>query len=130
MIEMKKAIVKVPFFMNKTNMPRLLHGRVIKNFDEARSMIFNSGNSVYLPRSFAEVSEYPSIKDIVVATAIRYISETDQLELELKDSLYFHKLRKPCIKINGYMELDEAGYIIITKVTRLTLAEGYNEEKG
>ncbi len=130
MIEMKKAIVKVPFFMNKTNMPCLLHGRVIKNFDEARSMIFNSGNSVYLPRSSAEVSEYPSIKDIVVATAIRYISETDQLELELKDSLYFHKLRKPCIKINGYMELDEAGYIIITKVTRLTLAEGYNEDKG
>ena len=135
MIDMKRAIVLVPFFVNKNNMAKVLSGRVIKNFDDIPSMLFNSGNNIYLPRTQSSDSEYPNIKDIVVAKALSYIKANPQgnfnepmLQLELYDSLYYHKLRKPCIKINGYMELDEAGYIEITKITRLTLADFYTGE--
>lgn len=134
MIEMKRAIVLVPFFINKSNMSKVLSGRIISNFDEIKDMLFKHGSNIYLPRTTSEDSEYPSIKDVIVAKALRYIDANPRgniidpmLQLELHDSLYYHRLKNPCIKINGYAELDEAGYIEITKVTRLTLAEGFEE---
>lgn len=126
---MKQAIVKVPFFLNDYNMEYLLSGAKIVNIDEVHDkMLFQSGNNIYVPRvsdpNRPLLSEYPDIGDTIVAKAIRYIEGTDNnyFEIELLDSLYYHKLREPCIKINGYCVI-EGGDITITKVTRLTLAD-------
>lgn len=121
---MKQAKVQVPFFINNDNMQYYLKGRMIKDLSEVHNILFKNGNCIFKPRSKSEKTEYPNISDTIVANAIRYIEgNTPMLEIELLDSLYYHKLREPCIKINGYAEIDEQGYIIITKVTRMTLAD-------
>jgi hypothetical protein len=127
---MKQIKVKVPFFINERNMEYLLSGVKIVNLDEIQDMIFKSDTNIYMSRgniitSPTPKSEYPNTSDIVVANAIRYIEgvENDYLEIELKDSLYFHKLKEPVIKVNGYCSIEEDGNITITKITRLTLAD-------
>lgn len=126
---MKQAIVKVPFFLNDNNMEYLLSGAKIINLNEVHEkMLFQSGHNIYVPRASGPnrplLSEYPDINDTVVAKALQYIEGYDDnyLNIELLDSLYYHKLRNPCIKINGYCTI-ENGNIIITKITRLTLAD-------
>lgn len=126
---MKQAIVKVPFFLNDNNMEYLLSGAKIINLNEVHEkMLFQSGHNIYVPRvsdpNRPLLSEYPDINDTVVAKALQYIEGYDNnyLNIELLDSLYYHKLRNPCIKINGYCTI-ENGNIIITKITRLTLAD-------
>lgn len=126
---MKQAIVKVPFFINDNNMEYLLSGAKIINLNEVHEkMLFQSGHNIYVPRANDPnrplLSEYPDINDTVVAKALQYIEGYDNnyLNIELLDSLYYHKLRNPCIKINGYCTI-ENGNIIITKITRLTLAD-------
>lgn len=124
---MKQAIVQVQFFINDNNMEYLLNGAKILNLDEVHEkMLFQLGNNVYKERDNGSnnTTEYPGISDTIVAKAIRFIEgPTDHLEIELLDSLYYHKLKEPCIKINGYCTSDEVGNIIITKVTRLSLAD-------
>lgn len=124
---MKQATAKVPFFLNDTNMNYLLKGMKIGNLKEVHDeMLFKISNNIYAEREPGyETSEYPDIHDIVVAHSLRYIKgkENNYLEIELVNSLYYSKLREPVIKINGYCEIDDKGYIIITKVTRLTLAD-------
>lgn len=125
---MKQAIVKVQFFINNNNMEYLLSGAKILNLNEVHEkMLFQLGNNVYKERDNGSnnTTEYPGISDTIVAKAIRFIEGTDNdyLELELLDSLYYHKLKEPCIKVNGYCISDEVGNIIITKVTRLSLAD-------
>lgn len=125
---MKQAIVKVQFFINNNNMEYLLSGAKILNLNEVHEkMLFQLGNNVYKERDNGSnnTTEYPGISDTIVAKAIRFIEGTDNdyLELELLDSLYYHKLKEPCIKVNGYCTSDEVGNIIITKVTRLSLAD-------
>lgn len=124
---MKQAKVKVPFFLNDRNMEYLLSGAKIINIDEVHEkMLFQNGVNIYVPRKndSNKPSEYPDISDTVVGKAIRYIEGTDNnyLEIELLDSLYYHKLKEPCIKINGYCVIEE-GDITIKKITRLTLAD-------
>jgi hypothetical protein len=110
-------------------MEYLLSGAKIINIDEVHEkMLFQNGTNIYVPRKNDSnkplLSEYPDISDTIVGKAIRYIEETDNnyLEIELLDSLYYHKLKEPCIKINGYCVI-EGGDITIKKVTRLTLAD-------
>ena len=125
---MKQAKVKVPFFLNDRNMEYLLSGAKIVNIDEVHEkMLFQNGVNIYIPRKYdpnRPVNEYPDISDTIVGKAIRYIEGTDNnyLEIELLDSLYYHKLKEPCIKINGYCVI-EGGNITIKKITRLTLAD-------
>ena len=126
---MKQAIVKVPFFLNDNNMEYLLSGAKIINLNEVHEkMLFQSGHNIYVPRASDPnrplLSEYPDINDTVVAKALQYIEGYDNnyLNIELLDSLYYHKLKNPCIKINGYCTIED-GNIIITKITRLTLAD-------
>lgn len=131
---MKNITVKVPFFINKNNMEYLLKGNIISNFDEVhKKMIFSNPNEkpcIYIARENdinrpkEDMSEYANLNDIIVAKANRYIEEGDNiyLEVDIIDSLYYHKLKEPCIKINGYCEI-ESGSITITKVTRITLAD-------
>ena len=126
---MKTAVVKIPFFMNEQNMAHLLKGLKIGNLQEVHEdMLFKAGYDIYSEReTIYEGAEFPNISDRKVGKAIRYIKGSpnmnDGLEVELLDSLYYHKLREPCIKVNGYCEMDDKGYMIITKVTRLTLAD-------
>lgn len=125
---MKQAKVKVPFFLNDRNMEYLLSGAKVINLDEVyEKMLFQNGVNIYMPRKYdpnKPVNEYPDISDTIVGKAIRYIEGTDNnyLEIELLDSLYYHKLKEPCIKINGYCVI-EGGNITIKKITRLTLAD-------
>jgi len=124
---MKQAKVKVPFFLNDKNMEYLLSGAKIVNLDEVEKMLFQNGVNIYVPRKNdpnRPLLEYPDISDTIVAKAIRYIEGTDNnyLEIELLDSLYYHKLKEPCIKINGYCVIED-GNITIKKITRLTLAD-------
>lgn len=124
---MKTATVKIPFFINESNMAHILKGLKIGNLQEVHEeMLFQAGHDIYEAREpeYKE-SEFPNIKDRQVGKAIRYIKgEVDNyLEVELIDSLYYSKLREPVIKINGYYDMDEKGYIIITKVSRLSLAD-------
>lgn len=125
---MKQAKVKVPFFLNDRNMEYLLSGAKVINLDEVHEkMLFQNGVNIYIPRKYdpnRPVNEYPDISDTIVGKAIRYIEGTDNnyLEIELLDSLYYHKLKEPCIKINGYCVI-EGGNITIKKITRLTLAD-------
>lgn len=126
---MKQVKVKVPFFLNDRNMEYLLSGAKIINLDEVHEkMLFQNGVNIYIPRKNGLnrplLSEYPDISDTVVGKAIRYIEGTDNnyLEIELLDSLYYHKLKEPCIKINGYCVIED-GNITIKKITRLTLAD-------
>ena len=84
--------------------------------------------NIYVPRNDDpnHPISFPTIDDTIVAKAIRYIQDDNgknKLEIEIIDSLYYHKLKEPCIKINGVCELDEDRNITITKVTRLTLAD-------
>lgn len=126
---MKTVKADVPFFLNKDNMQYLLKGSVITNLDEVHSkMLFKSGNNIYVPRNDDpnHPVAFPTIDDTIVAKALRYKtteSGTNVLEIEIIDSLYYHKLRQPCIKVNGVCEIDEDHNITITKVTRLTLAD-------
>lgn len=125
---MKQAKVKVPFFLNDRNMEYLLSGAKVINLDEVHEkMLFQNGVNIYMPRKYdpnRPVNEYPDISDTIVGKAIRYIEGTDNnyLEIELLDSLYYHKLKEPCIKINGYCVI-EGGNITIKKITRLSLAD-------
>jgi hypothetical protein len=125
----KTAVVKIPFFINEQNMAYLLKGFKIGNLQEVHEeMLFKMGDAIYAEREHNDgVNEFPNISDKRVARAVRYIKGSpnlnDGLEVELLDSLYYHKLREPCIKVNGYCEIDDKGYMIITKVTRLTLAD-------
>lgn len=125
---MKQAKVKVPFFLNDRNMEYLLSGAKVINLDEVHEkMLFQNGVNIYIPRKYdpnRPVNEYPDISDTIVGKAIRYIEGTDNnyLEIELLDSLYYHKLKEPCIKINGYCVI-EGGNITIKKITRLSLAD-------
>lgn len=125
---MKQAKVKVPFFLNDRNMEYLLSGAKVINLDEVHEkMLFQNGVNIYMPRKYdpnKPVNEYPDISDTIVGKAIRYIEGTDNnyLEIELLDSLYYHKLKEPCIKINGYCVI-EGGNITIKKITRLSLAD-------
>lgn len=126
---MKQAIVRVPFFLNDNNMEYLLKGNLILNLDEVHdNMLFKNGYNIYVPRQSdpnrpIDMSEYPNQSDTIVAKAIRYINgEVKCLEIELIDSLYYHKLREPCIKLNGYCII-EGNTIMITKITRMTLAD-------
>ena len=128
---MKHVTTIVRFFITKDNMEYLLHGHTIDNFDEMRNNLFTELNSngsvlVYKPRdeSYDSQSEYPNIKDRIVAKILRYIKEKDALEIEILDSLYFSKLYNPKIKLNGYC-ISEDGSIHIKKITRLTLADDY-----
>lgn len=121
---MKQITSKVPFFINKDNMQLLLKGRVIKNLDEVyASILFKIGKDIYEPRQVAG-NEYASISDRVVAKAIKFVNgdKDNFLEIEIIDSLYWSKLKVPCIKINGYC-IEEDDGIQITKVTRLSLAD-------
>lgn len=125
---MKQAKVKVPFFLNDRNMEYLLSGAKVINLDEVHEkMLFQNGVNIYMSRKYdpnKPLLEYPDISDTIVAKAIRYIEGTDNnyLEIELLDSLYYHKLKEPCIKINGYCVIED-GNITIKKITRLTLAD-------
>lgn len=125
---MKQAKVKVPFFLNDRNMEYLLSGAKVINLDEVHEkMLFQNGVNIYIPRKYdpnRPLNEYPDISDTIVGKAIRYIEGTDNnyLEIELLDSLYYHKLKEPCIKINGYCVI-EGGNITIKKITRLSLAD-------
>lgn len=125
---MKQAKVKVPFFLNDKNMEYLLSGAKVINLDEVHEkMLFQNGGNIYIPRKYdlnRPLNEYPDISDTIVGKAIRYIEGTDNnyLEIELLDSLYYHKLKEPCIKINGYCVI-EGGNITIKKITRLSLAD-------
>lgn len=128
-MRMKTVKAEVPFFINKDNMQYLLKGSIITNLEEVHTkMLFNSGNNIYVPRNDDpnHPISFPTIDDTIVAKAIRYIQDDNgknKLEIEIIDSLYYHKLKEPCIKINGTCELDEDRNIAITKVTRLTLAD-------
>lgn len=125
---MKQVKVKVPFFLNDRNMEYLLSGAKIVNLDEAyEKMLFQNGVNIYVPRKSdpnRPLSEYPDISDRIVGKAIRYIEGEDNnyLKIELLDSLYYHKLKEPCIKINGYCVIED-GSITIKKIVRLTLAD-------
>lgn len=123
---MKEITSTVPFFINKDNMQLLLKGRCIKNLDEVyKNILFQIGKNIYEPRQVSG-NEYASISDRVVAKAIKFIDGGDSkdnfLQIEIIDSLYWSKLRVPCIKVNGYCVEEDNG-IRITKVTRLSLAD-------
>lgn len=136
---MKTVIVKVPFFVNKNNMQYLLKGYQIDNLDEVyNELLFKNGTDIYEARQISEdtdisntytYEEYPNQSDIIKAKAVRFIDEGDTkyLEIELIDSLYYHKLKEPVIKINGYCEIIE-DMIHITSVTRITLADKHPKD--
>lgn len=122
---MKTSIFEVPFFMNKLNMQYLLKGITISNIDELKDILFKNGYDVYKAREVQKDSEYPTQDDVVIGKAIRYFERDGKgyLEVDVKDSLYYMKLKNPCIKINGYCVSEDNASITITKVTRITIAD-------
>lgn len=124
---MKTVTQKIPFFVNEDNMEYLLSGCVIDNLDIRNNKLFSEGCNIYKARISRGVSEYPDIRDEIIGKSVRFIGGSDgqdYLEVELYDTLYFSKLNRPVIKVNGYCTMEEDGKIHITKITRLTLAEG------
>lgn len=143
-LKQTKAIIK--FFMTKNNMNYLLKGNSISNFDKVRDNLLSNISKdrsikfIYEPRKsdpnhpnnndlyenlYTHESEYPDSGDRIVAKILRYIHDEnneDSLEIEIIDSLYYAKLSQPVIKINGYCSIDN-GNIVITNITRLTLAD-------
>ena len=117
-------------------MQYLLKGNQIDNLDEVyNELLFKNGTDIYEARQSEDKNisntyeEYPNQSDIIKAKAVRFIDEGDikYLEIELIDSLYYHKLKEPVIKINGYCEIIE-DVIHITNVTRITLADKHPED--
>lgn len=146
---MKEAITRVKFFMTKNNMEFLLKGIKIDNLDDVRRNIFehiNTNGSIYVyePRlddphhpdnrldntyKHIHTSEFPDASDEIIGKVLRFINGNngdDSLEIEIINSLYFAKLREPCIKVNGYYSISSDGSIHIDKITRLTLADRNN----
>jgi hypothetical protein len=133
----KEAVTKIEFFMNKDNMQYLMKGYVIKNFDQIKDLIFAESDSpfVYAARDykgktpvFNAQSEYPSISDMVMGKVVGYCEEDGKrfLKVALADSLSYSMMSDPCIKVNGYCTVgyeDGQDFIIIDKVTRLTIAD-------
>lgn len=133
---MKTAIVKVPFFINENNMQYLLKGYIIDNLDEVYStLLFKNGTDIYEARENdlgipVSYKEYPNQSDVIKAKAIRYLEENGirYLEIELIDSLYYHRLKEPVIKLNGYCTVNFneklcSDVIHIENITRITLAD-------
>ena len=143
---MKEANVIVKFFMNKNNMEYLLKGNIIENLDEIHLETFknitkdnpmmiyeprlndpNHPNNKNLTHTKGNKSEYPDISDKIVAKAVNYIkgadNDSDALEIELVNSLYYFRLGQPVIKVNGYFNLSDTNNIHLNSITRLTLAD-------
>lgn len=136
---MKEVNVCVPFFINNDNMEYHLKGCVIDNLEDIHKNLFkdNMNLDVYEPRSYDlnhpntpigyddDVTEYPNQSDIIKARVLRYIKNSnghDCLEIQVLDSLYYHKLKEPCIKLNGYCTIQN-NTVHIEKITRITLAD-------
>lgn len=144
---MKKVTAIVKFFLNEDNMEYLLKGNKIDNLEEVHHNIFTNIKTnkgfiyIYEPRAtdpnhpdnrfdnthkHIPTTEFPDDSDQIVAKVLRYINNDegkDGLEIEIINSLYYHKLREPCIKLNGYYSTSEDGSLHIERITRLTLAD-------
>lgn len=134
---MKEINVSLPFFINRENMEYYLKGYKINNLEEIHNTLFKDGMNldVYEPRisdpnhpdRLSEYeSEYPNQSDVIKAKVIRYIKNNageDRLEVNIIDSLYYFKLKEPCIKLNGYCTIMDDNKIHIDKITRITLAD-------
>lgn len=134
---MKEAVIKIEFFMNKDNMQHLMKGYIIRNFDQIKELIFDESDTpfVYAARDykgkmpvFNAQSEYPNASDRVIGKVVGYCEENCRrfLKVALADSLTYSMMSDPCIKVNGYCTVgceDGQDFIIIDKVTRLTIAD-------
>lgn len=143
---MKQVTVIVEFFMNENNMQYLLKGMIIDNLNEIHHSLFTSIENqkdsmfIYEPRHndpnhpdnrFDNThrkhnTQFPDESDKIVAKVLQYINRPDgkdALEIEVIDTLFFSKLQKPVIKLNGYYSTSENGILHIDKIVRLTLAD-------
>jgi len=137
---MKQSIADIELLMNKDNMQFLMKGYTIRNFDEIKDLIFAESDKpfVYKARKYDKntvlnaYSEYPNNSDEIVGRAMEYFESDGKrfLKVDITDSLSYAMLDNACIKLNGYCTVgcDEDGdYIIINKITRITLADRSNK---
>lgn len=121
---MQNKIVKVPWFINKNNQEYILDGKKIGNIEEVITLADTTGFGVFAPRDDegfeTHESNYPDDSDRVVGVVMS--ADSDGVEIEIYDSLYYSKLSDPVIRVNGYCT-EEDNIINIHNVTRLTLTE-------